>query len=179
MVRAGAGRFEGGTIGTQCRNAYKGSAYVISRTSLAPDGMTNWDRGISADGELRWGPAAGGYRFRRVGADAACVDPVRMLVYGEVRDRKAFGAYARALAASGLYPKNGGYYEAATPALEVFEGAPPEGRGVIIGRFPCLAAAQAFWRSPEYGEIRKLREGIAEFEVLILPAAQLPKTLAP
>jgi uncharacterized protein (DUF1330 family) len=62
-----------------------------------------------------------------------------------------------------------------SPALEVFEGAPPPGRGVIIARFPCLEAAQHFWRSEEYREIVKLREGIAEFEVLVLPVPPVPK----
>jgi len=57
----------------------------------------------------------------------------------------------------------------------VFEGSPPPGRGVIIARFPCLEAAQRFWRSDEYAEIRKLRAGIADFEVLVLPVPQLPK----
>jgi CpeT protein len=175
ITRAGAGRFEGGTIGRRCLNTYKGAAYAISKSVLTADEMVNWDRGFSATGDLVWGPAAGGYRFRRVGEAAACVEPVRMLVFGEIRDRKAFGAYARALAESGLYPQNGGYYEAMSPALEVFEGSPPPGRGVIIARFPCLEAAQRFWNSDEYAQIRKLREGIADFEVLVLPVPQIPK----
>jgi len=175
ITRAGAGRFEGGTTGNHCRNTYKGAAYAISQSVLTADEMVNWDRGFSPSGELVWGPAAGGYRFQRAGEAAACVQPVRMLVYGEIRDRKAFGVYARALAESGLYPKNGGYYEAMSPALEVFEGSPPPGRGVIIARFPCLEAAQRFWNSAEYAEIRKLREGIAEFEVLVLPVPPVPK----
>jgi uncharacterized protein (DUF1330 family) len=68
-----------------------------------------------------------------------------------------------------------GYYEALTPALEVFEGTPPGSRGVVIVHFPCLDAARRFWRSDEYAGIRKLREGIADFEVLVLPVPQLPK----
>jgi uncharacterized protein (DUF1330 family) len=175
ITRAGAGRFEGTTVGARCRNSYKGASYALSRSVLTADEMVNWDRGFDAKGALAWGPAAGGYRFRRVGEAGACVQPVRMLVYGEIKDRKAFGAYARALAESGLYPRNGGFYEAMSPALEVFEGTPPPGRGVIIARFPCLEAAQRFWRSDEYAEIRKLREGIAEFEVLVLPVPQLPR----
>jgi uncharacterized protein (DUF1330 family) len=175
IARAGAGRFEGGTVGARCRNSYKGASYAVSQSALTADEMVNWDRGFDASGELVWGPAAGGYRFRRVGDTGACVQPVRMLVYGEIKDRKAFGAYIRALAESGLYAQNGGYYEAISPPLEVFEGTPPPGRGVIIARFPCLEAAQRFWRSDEYAEIRKLREGIADFEVLVLPVPQLPK----
>jgi len=176
IVRAGTGRFEGATTGNRCRNSYKGASYAISHSALSDGEMTNWDRGFDTNGNLVWGPAAGGYRFRRVGEANACVQPVRMLVYGTITDRKAFGAYVRAIAESGLYPKNGGWYEAISPAIEVFEGAPPPGRGVIIARFPCLEAAQRFWNSPEYAEIRKLREGIAEFEVLVLPVPPIPKT---
>jgi uncharacterized protein (DUF1330 family) len=175
ITRAGAGRFEGSTLGVRCRNSYKGASYAISQSVLTADEMVNWDRGFDANGNLAWGPAAGGYRFRRVGEAGACVQPVRMLVYGEIRDRKAFGAYVRAIAEAGLYAKTGGYYEAMSPALEVFEGAPPPERGVVIARFPCLEAARQFWHSPEYAEIRKLREGIAEFEVLVLPVPPIPK----
>jgi uncharacterized protein (DUF1330 family) len=179
LVRTGPQRFEGGTTGTRCRNAYKGSTYAISRGTFTADGFENWDRGFAADGTQTWGPRFGGYRFRRLDAPQGCVDPVRMLVYGEIKDRKAFAAYGRALGESGLYPKNGAYYEAATPALEVFEGTPPASRGVIIARFPCLEAARRFWNSPEYAEIRKLRAGLADFEVQVLPAAQLPAYLEP
>jgi uncharacterized protein (DUF1330 family) len=179
LTRTGPQRFEGGTIGNRCRNAYKGSSYAVSQAVIAADGFTNWDRGFAADGNQTWGPKFGGYRFERLDAPPRCAEPVRMLVYGDIRERKAFGAYARALAASGLYPKHGGWYEAASPALEVFEGTPPPGRGVIIARFPCLEAARAFWNSPEYTEIRKLRDGIAQFEVLVLPGAQLPAYAAP
>jgi len=175
IAQAGAGRFEGSTHGVRCRNSSKGASYAISQSVLTADEMVNWDRGFDAAGSLVWGPAAGGYRFRRVGETGACVQPVRMLVYGEIRDRKAFGAYVRAIAEAGLYARTGGHYEAMSPALEVFEGSPPPGRGVVIARFPCLEAAQRFWNSPEYAEIRKLREGIAEFEVLVLPVPPAPK----
>ena len=102
-----------------------------------------------------------------------------MLVYGDISDRSKFGAYGRALAESGLYPESGGYYEAISPALEVFEGDPPESRGVIIVRFPCAEAAQRFWYSDAYqSEIRPLREGIANFEVLLLRAPPIPDYVA-
>lgn len=177
MSRTGEHRFEGGTTGSRCANSHRGASYAVSRTVLDGDSMTNWDRGFDAGGSLRWGPAAGGYQFRRLDSTASCVDPVRMLVYGNISDRDKLVTYARALAESGLYAKHGGYYEATTPQLDVFEGEPPDGRGVIIARFPCLAAAQAFWNSPEYTAIRKLREGIAEFEVLVLPTVRYPADL--
>lgn len=174
IVPAGTGRFESSTNGNLCKNAYKGASYALSRGTVAAEGMTNWDRGFNKQGELVWGPAHGGYQFRRVDADRSCVKPVRMLVFGEVHDRAKLGAYGRALAESGLYPSVGGYYEATSPVLEVFEGDPPAGRGVIIARFPCLKAAQEFWYSDAYQAIRPLREGAADFEVIVLPAPALP-----
>lgn len=174
LVRAGADRFEGGTVGRRCGNTYKGAAYAISTTVLTPTEMVNWDRGFASDGELRWGPAAGGYRFRRVDEANPCVKPVRLLVYGEIDDRGAFAAYARALAASGLYARFGGEYEAITPPLAVLEGSPPPSRGAVVSRWPCLEAVQAFWNSPEYREIVKLREGNSRFEVLVLPTPPVP-----
>lgn len=177
LVRAGSGRFEGGTLGKQCPSAYKGASYALSHMTLHADGMTNWDRGFTESGELAWGPASGGYRFLRVTPEPECSKPVRMLVFGEIHDRDAFFAYVRALAEAGLYEKHGGYYEGITPALDVFEGDPPPTRGVVISRFPCLEAAQAFWQSDEYEAIKPLRAGIAEFEVLVLPAPPLPAWL--
>ncbi|MBP6514809.1 MAG: DUF1330 domain-containing protein [Steroidobacteraceae bacterium] len=175
VVRAGKDRFEGGTAGTGCRNRYKNADYAISRITLGPDGMSNWDRGFRENGEQVWGPVAGGYRFRRADAPAGCTAPVRMLVYGEVQDRAGFLRYVKAIRDSGLYERTGGYYEAMTPAIEVFEGSPPPTRGVVISRFPCLEAARSFWNSPEYREIVKLREGIASFEVLVLPVPPVPR----
>lgn len=105
---------------------------------------------------------------------ASCDEPVIMLVYGEIHDREAFGAYAAALAQSGLYDKHGGYYVAISPVLEVLEGAPPPGRGMVVSRFPCAEAARAFWHDPAYEAIKPLRADNAEFEVTLLPALKAP-----
>lgn len=173
MVRAGERRFEGGTVGNRCRNGYKGAQYTVSRAVVASDVTSNWDRGFDAQGKQVWGPAHGGYRFRRLGEEH-CAKPVRMLVYGTISDRSRFGAYGRALAQSGLYPRYGGYYEASSPPLAVFEGEPDRGRGVIVARFPCLQAAKDFWYSDEYQAIKPLRDGLAEFEVTVLPEPPVP-----
>lgn len=174
LVRAGTNRFEGSTAGKRCTSRYKGASYAISRSIVTADGRTNWDRGFSESGELVWGPAAGGYRFERETGEAQCNKPVRMLVYGEIEDRKKFLAYVRAIGESGLYESTGGYYEGITPPLAVFEGEPPQTRGVVISRFPCLQAAKDFWYSDKYEAIRPLREGIAQFEVIVLPAPPIP-----
>ncbi len=167
-VRAGENRFEGGTLGNQCGNGYRGASYAISYNTLTADGMVNWDRGFTANGEHAWGPVHGGYEFHRKGADVSCTKPVRMLVYGEITDRDRFMAYGQAIQDSGLYPETGGYYEAVTPVIDVFEGDPPATRAVVIVRFPCEQAARDFWYSEKYEAIQPLREGIAEFEVLLL-----------
>lgn len=176
IVRTGPDRFEGQTRGARCANSHRGASYAVSQSVLTAEGATNWDRGFAADGSLVWGPAAGGYRFRRVDdSRPRCDSPVRMLVFGTIEDRQGFGAYARALMESGLYPRNGGYWTAVSPALEVFEGEPPPGRGVVIAHFPCIEAARAFWYDPQYQEeIIPLRAGISEFEVLVLPAVPVP-----
>lgn len=174
VVRAGRGRFEGGTVGKRCANDYKGASYAVSHSTTEDGRLVNWDRGFDANGELVWGPPAGGYRFERLDGAERCNEPVRMLVYGDIHDRGKFIAYVRAIAASGLYEKTGGYYEGITPPLAVFEGEPPPTRGVVISRFPCLEAAKQFWHSDEYAEILPLREGVAEFEVIVLPAPPLP-----
>lgn len=177
IARTGPRRFEGGTRGARCRNQHRGASYALSQFELDEDGAVNWDRGFAEDGSLVWGPAAGGYRFRRLGDESErCDEPVRMVVFGTIDDRAAFGAYAQALMASGLYPRTGGYWLAVSPALEVFEGDPPPGRGVVISHFPCLEAARDFWYDEEYQDaIMPLRQDISDFEVLVLPAVPKPE----
>jgi uncharacterized protein (DUF1330 family) len=46
-----------------------------------------------------------------------------------------------------------------------FEG-PNESRRIVVIEFPALADAEAFYRSPEYVEARRLREGIAVAEFI-------------
>ena len=67
VARTGATRFESSTVGQSCQNNYKGASYVVSRSITDETGFTNWDRGFNAQGELVWGPSAGGYQFVRSG----------------------------------------------------------------------------------------------------------------
>ena len=174
LARTGPQRFEGGTHGQDCQNRYRGASYLVSRSTTSAEGVDNWDRGFDANGEQVWGPISGPYRFRRQAGPQACNQPVLMLVYGEIFDRAAFGAYVGALGESGLYPANRGYYRAISPAIDIFEGSPPNNRGVVLARFPCAAAARQFWDSPEYQKIKKLRENKAQFEVLLFNEMAIP-----
>ncbi len=50
----------------RCPNAYKGAAYAVSMGVTVDGQYANWDRGFAADGTHVWGPASGGYIFKRV-----------------------------------------------------------------------------------------------------------------
>jgi uncharacterized protein (DUF1330 family) len=74
------------------------------------------------------------------------LDPMR---YDEYKDKAA----ASILAAGGRYVVRGG-------DVEVLEGEAPAGRTVVL-EFPTRQAAIDWYRSDEYSEIRKIRDGAA------------------
>ena len=57
-----------------------------------------------------------------------------------------------------LIERHGGRLLATGQHLETFEGTPPD-RRVIVLAFPSMEALRAFWNSPDYGEVRRLRDG--------------------
>ncbi len=50
---------------------------------------------------------------------------------------------------------------------EVLEGS-DDGRGVVVIKFPSVEQAKGWWNSPEYRAAAKLREGAAEFDVIVV-----------
>ncbi len=74
------------------------------------------------------------------------LDPIR---YDDYKDKAA----ASILAAGGRYVVRGG-------DVEVLEGEAPAGRTVVL-EFPTRQAAIDWYRSDEYREIRKIRDGAA------------------
>jgi uncharacterized protein (DUF1330 family) len=96
--------------------------------------------------------------------------PVYLVVTAMVADPVRMGAYARALAASGLYEKHGGRYVTIGRPLVDLEAW--DGRSVVVAEFPSLARAQAFWSDPVYqGQVKPLRDGAGDFHVALFPAA--------
>jgi uncharacterized protein (DUF1330 family) len=84
-----------------------------------------------------------------------------LLVDYEVTETGALKAYGQA--ARPLIEQHGGVYRALDrPA--VLEGDPPL-RAVALIEFPSMEHLQAFWNSPEYAEVKKLRAGKATFTV--------------
>jgi uncharacterized protein (DUF1330 family) len=88
-----------------------------------------------------------------------------VIYQGEVLDEKRYDEYktkgaASILAAGGQYLVRGG-------DVEVLEGEAPAGRTVVL-EFPSMQAALDWYRSDEYTEIRKIREGAARARMYVV-----------
>lgn len=88
-----------------------------------------------------------------------------MVIEAEISDPNKFMAYAKAAAA--LVEEYGGeYIVRATPPLSL-EGNWSESTKLVISKWPNLREALAFWNSPEYAKIKKLRLGTAKVRVTL------------
>ncbi len=107
----------------------------------------------------------------------AASGPVYMVVSGETIDPARMGAYARALAASGLYEAADGYYINTPRPIAVFEGDPSPAFVTLIARFPSLDKARAFWTSETYQtQVKPLRQNpsAGDYTVTVYAEAELP-----
>ena len=78
-------------------------------------------------------------------------------------------------AAAELVNRMGGRYLLMGPGAELLEGDFGNGASMVISEWPDKAAAKAFWDSEEYAEIKKLREGIADCQVLLIEAPAIQR----
>jgi len=90
-----------------------------------------------------------------------------MIVSGKNYDTKDLGPYVASLPP--IYRQFGGRYVALSSKYDVMEGS-SDAQAIIISAWPSVDAAKKFWRSPEYAKSKDLREGIGEFDVVVLPA---------
>jgi uncharacterized protein (DUF1330 family) len=98
--------------------------------------------------------------------------PAYMIVVAKVADREAFiSGYGAA--AGALVDRFGGRYLLRGPGAELLEGSFGEGASVVISEWPDKEAVHRFWNSPEYAEARKLREGLADCQVLLIEAPSI------
>ncbi|QLC26999.1 DUF1330 domain-containing protein [Parasphingopyxis algicola] len=95
--------------------------------------------------------------------------PAYMIVTAKIADRDAF-IQGYGMAAAKLVEQFGGRYVLRAPGAELLEGDFGDGASMVISEWPDKAAAKAFWNSPEYREVKKLREGCAECQVLLIEA---------
>jgi len=91
-----------------------------------------------------------------------------LVVIAQVHNREAFMSGYAPMAAQ-LTEQFGGEYVVRAPGIESLEGAETaNGGSLVISRWPDRNAVLAFWNSAEYAEAKKLREGIADCEVIIV-----------
>ena len=93
-----------------------------------------------------------------------------MIVIGQVHDRDAFlSGYGKQVPA--LVEKFGGRYVLKGAGGLFLENGWCDRPSALVSEWPDRAAAQRFWDSPEYAEAKKLREGIGDFQVLLIDSA--------
>jgi len=93
-----------------------------------------------------------------------------MIIACRIHDREKFiSGYGKAVPV--LVEKFGGEYIIVAPGAELLEGR-LEGYGSIaVSKWPDKAAAKRFWKSDEYADVKKLRDGIADAEVILVEDA--------
>ena len=95
-----------------------------------------------------------------------------MIVTADIRDRERFRSeYGKA--AGALVQQFGGRYLLMGPGAQLLEGDFGDGASMVISEWPDKATALAFWNSPEYAEAKRLREGLADCQVLLIEALKI------
>lgn len=89
--------------------------------------------------------------------------PAYIVARVDVRDPELLRDYLAATPA--IIEKYRGRFIARGGTTVTLEG-PTESRRIVIIEFPELADAEAFYKSPEYSGVRKLRENIAVAEFI-------------
>jgi uncharacterized protein (DUF1330 family) len=91
------------------------------------------------------------------------------VVQATVSDEQQYKLYSAAVAP--LIGKFGGKLVARQGAIEVLEGS-HDTRPVLMVQFPDMDTIRAFWGSPEYASVKKLRDGAATIDVWAFPGHQ-------
>ncbi len=89
-----------------------------------------------------------------------------LIVQIKITREQGWPAYRAAVGP--LAQQFGGRHIVRGAEVEVLEGS-YDGRRLVIFEFPSTEAIRAFWRSPEYAEVKKLREGLAELDAWAVP----------
>ena len=87
-----------------------------------------------------------------------------MFIQADISNPDQFMEYAKR--APALIQQFGGRYRCMRGAVEQLEGN-PDNRKIVVSEWPSMQAAQDFWNSPEYEELKNLRAGAAEIDVYL------------
>ena len=85
-----------------------------------------------------------------------------MIIQAEITNLEQFMEYSRR--APALIEKYGGRYRCMRGAHVQLEGQ-PDSRKIVVSEWPSMEAAQAFWDSDEYQQLKAVREGAATIDV--------------
>lgn len=85
-----------------------------------------------------------------------------LIVQATVGNEPQFQRYREAVVP--LIARFGGRFIVRGAEIEVLEGH-HDGRRMVIFEFPSIDAIHAFWNAPEYGPVKKIREGAATVDV--------------
>lgn len=85
----------------------------------------------------------------------------------DVTNPQQYGEYAKR--SPGIIAKYGGRFIARAGRTVTLEGPAARSRVVII-EYPSFERAQAFFNSPEYQQAKKLREGAADAQFIVVEA---------
>ena len=96
-----------------------------------------------------------------------------LIVSAVIPDRDAFMRSGYPSASAELVERFGGRYLIRAPGAELLEGQFGDGASIVISEWPDLEAARRFWTSPEYRQVKQLREGLAECQVHLIEAAKV------
>jgi uncharacterized protein (DUF1330 family) len=88
--------------------------------------------------------------------------PAYFIVQSTISNESQYQKYREAVVP--LMMKHGAKFIVRGAKVEPLEGQ-HDGRRMVIFEFPSMAAIHAFWSSPEYVPVKKLREGAAKLDV--------------
>jgi uncharacterized protein (DUF1330 family) len=95
--------------------------------------------------------------------------PAYMIVIADIAERERFiSGYGTAAAA--LIDRFGGRYLVRAPGAISLEGDLGDGASIVISEWADKDAALAFWNSPEYAEVKRQRDGLADCRILLIEA---------
>jgi uncharacterized protein (DUF1330 family) len=90
--------------------------------------------------------------------------PAYLISIVNVKDPDKYMDYAKA--ANQAAGKHGGKFLLRGVPLEVLEGVPP-GNRVVVSQWETADKARAYYRSSEYTEAKKKRQGVADAAILL------------
>jgi uncharacterized protein (DUF1330 family) len=94
--------------------------------------------------------------------------PAYMIVNANISDPTGYAEYQKRT--PDVIKKFGGRFLVRGGKHEILEGQPGVVRSVLI-EFPSFDQARAFWSSPDYQEVKKLRQGKAKLDVYLVDGA--------